>query len=405
MAPHTDSDRSGVTTLQQIPNIGPAIARDLHQLGIEHPTQLRDSDPYTMYAQLCHQDGKRHDPCVLDVFLAAVDFMQGQPAQPWWTYTEQRKDHLAAHPIDSSAPPTGKAAETNRRSFLRNGTLLLLGTPLLQYSTANAASQEPADSKVRFGVMTDMHYADKPNGGTRYYQQTPTKLARAAQQFKSDAVDFVIELGDFIDSAKSLNKEKEYLRTIQRQYATLPGKKHYVLGNHCVSALTKNEFLAIVGQSSTHYSFDVGAIHFVVLDACFRSDMTPYGRKNFQWTDSNIPPKELQWIENDLRQSKKPTILFVHQRLDTKDHYGIKNASSVRGILERSGNVRAVFQGHYHKNAHQHISGIDYITFAAMVEGPVSEHNAFAVVDVSADGAIQVTGFQDQKSYKLEFSR
>jgi hypothetical protein len=33
---------------------------------------------------------------VLDVFIAAVRFMDGEPAQPWWAYTAERKAALAA---------------------------------------------------------------------------------------------------------------------------------------------------------------------------------------------------------------------------------------------------------------------------------------------------------------------
>ena len=35
--------------------------------------------------------GKRQDPCVLDTFMAATDFMRGAAAAPWWSYTAQRK--------------------------------------------------------------------------------------------------------------------------------------------------------------------------------------------------------------------------------------------------------------------------------------------------------------------------
>ena len=33
------------------------------------------------------------------------------------------------------------------------------------------------------------------------------------------------------------------LTRINKDFSALPGKKHYVLGNHCVDALTKDEFL------------------------------------------------------------------------------------------------------------------------------------------------------------------
>jgi hypothetical protein len=36
-------------------------------------------------------DGVRHDPCLADVFLAAVDYMNGAPKRPWHWYTARRK--------------------------------------------------------------------------------------------------------------------------------------------------------------------------------------------------------------------------------------------------------------------------------------------------------------------------
>ena len=77
--------------LEQLPNIGPAIAADLRLIGIARPQDLREKDAYALYRQLCAVTGQRHDPCVLDTFMAATDFMRGAPAAPWWRYTAQRK--------------------------------------------------------------------------------------------------------------------------------------------------------------------------------------------------------------------------------------------------------------------------------------------------------------------------
>lgn len=76
--------------LEQVPNIGPATAADLRQLGIHHPADLARADPAELFDRLCHLTGQRHDPCVLDTLHAAVDFMRGAPAQPWWAYTARR---------------------------------------------------------------------------------------------------------------------------------------------------------------------------------------------------------------------------------------------------------------------------------------------------------------------------
>ncbi len=77
--------------LEQLPNIGPALAADLRLIGIAHPAQLRGRDALQLYHALCTATGQRQDPCVLDTFLAATDFMAGAPAAPWWHYTARRK--------------------------------------------------------------------------------------------------------------------------------------------------------------------------------------------------------------------------------------------------------------------------------------------------------------------------
>ena len=76
---------------EQIPNIGPAMAQDLQNLGIKHPRELARRDAFVLYQELCTMSAQRHDPCVLDTFMAAIDFMKGALAQPWWHYTAQRK--------------------------------------------------------------------------------------------------------------------------------------------------------------------------------------------------------------------------------------------------------------------------------------------------------------------------
>ena len=80
--------------LEDIPNIGTSIAKDLRGIGVITPEQLKDKDGVELYLKLNAVTGVRHDPCVADVFLAAVDFMNGGAAKPWWSYTAQRKKLL-----------------------------------------------------------------------------------------------------------------------------------------------------------------------------------------------------------------------------------------------------------------------------------------------------------------------
>lgn len=95
------SDRE-LARLEDIPNIGPAVAVDLRLLGVSQPDDLLGRDPYQMYDDLCRLTGQRHDPCLLDTFIAAVRYMQGEPKKPWWKYTSERKKVLAARAAATS---------------------------------------------------------------------------------------------------------------------------------------------------------------------------------------------------------------------------------------------------------------------------------------------------------------
>jgi hypothetical protein len=39
--------------------------------------------------------GRRHDPCMLDTVMSAVEQANGGPARPWWHYTAERKRMLS----------------------------------------------------------------------------------------------------------------------------------------------------------------------------------------------------------------------------------------------------------------------------------------------------------------------
>ena len=81
--------------LTSIPNVGPAIASKLRRLDVQEPADLRGQDPEELFERLCALDGRRHDPCLLDTFVAAVTVADGGPARPWWEFSRERKaQHL-----------------------------------------------------------------------------------------------------------------------------------------------------------------------------------------------------------------------------------------------------------------------------------------------------------------------
>ncbi len=294
----------------------------------------------------------------------------------------------------------------SRRRFFRR-TALGLG---IAWTGSNVfgslAGAESSTKPLLFGIVTDVHYADAKTRGTRHYRDSIGKLQKAIETFNKLELAFVIELGDFVDAGGSKEDELAYLQTIDKVYRGFRGDRHYVLGNHCLNAFTKKEFLAACGSKSkrSYYSFDCGSYHFVVLDADFKRDGSAYANGNFSWTDTWIPEPEQEWLKSDLAAAgDKKTIAFLHQNLhDEKNAHGVKNAPEVRRILEQAGNVAAVFQGHDHSGGYVKIGGIHYCTLKAMVEGPAPENNSYAVVALDAAGGIRLEGFGRQKDVAFE---
>jgi len=89
-------ERETISRLDALPNIGEAMAYDLQLIGIDHPRKLIGKDPFELHEKLCTISGKSHDPCVIDVFMSVIHFMEGGDPLPWWSFTEERKK--AYHP-------------------------------------------------------------------------------------------------------------------------------------------------------------------------------------------------------------------------------------------------------------------------------------------------------------------
>lgn len=78
--------------MRAIPGIGPSLARDLTELGIRGPADLRGRDPEEMYRDLCERRGVVIDRCVLYAFRCAVYAVTTDRPDPellkWWNWKD-----------------------------------------------------------------------------------------------------------------------------------------------------------------------------------------------------------------------------------------------------------------------------------------------------------------------------
>lgn len=322
---------------------------------------------------------------------------------------------------------------------MKNATLAALFAAIaLNLSPAFAAETR----LVSFGLITDTHVSDKSdqantptlNATARYFTGGLAKIEAFAQAMNKAQVAFVAELGDFTDNPAdgSLAYEKRrsiatgFVKAAEARLSGFKGPRYHVFGNHDTDQMSKEEYLSHlsntgIAANATYYSFNQGGVHFVVLDAGFKSDNHPYSGvpatpgAGYHWKDANFPAEELAWLKQDLAANKLPVIVLSHQFLNTAEQidplydpaHTVKNAGELRHLLEKSGKVLAVFSGHYHDGGYQESNGIAYVGLQANAAygNDASYHNQYAKIDVRAEGKkyqLAVSGSGMQKSYIID---
>jgi alkaline phosphatase len=276
-----------------------------------------------------------------------------------------------------------------------------------------ALAEEPIQNVVRFGLFTDLHAhdIDSPSEG-KWMTHTEQRIGAFVEAMNGLRPDFVVELGDFINGwvvfgadPGTPDRIPTVLAWADGLYAGFDGPRYHVIGNHDLYNLDKAQYLEALGTEATYYSFDVGAFHFVVLDVQYQDDGTDLSH-TYTGVSGYVPPAELDWLERDLSESGRPTLVFTHQMIDAFiEEWGrplIANQADVQRILTGAGNVIAVFQGHDHAYRHAVLDGIHYVTFEALVDRDTPASWALVTLD-GVSSTLTIDGTGDQPSAVFTF--
>ena len=241
-----------------------------------------------------------------------------------------------------------------------------------------------------FGVFADVQYARRRPQNHRYYQAALGKLKQYMQCFQKEQVSFLVHLGDLIDEPEDEERALCYAREATQviQAAGLPCC--YVIGNHDTGSVALPRLAPLWGwQAGRAFgSFDVGALHFVVLDTNYDAKGQHYTPATHQWEQSYVSEEQLSWLQADLARTDKPRVMvFAHALLDALDNpHAVRNGWRVRSVLESCGRKVTVLQGHMHCGYESEQNGIRYYTLPATVEG--ESEFCYWIVTVEKSGQI-----------------
>ena len=86
--PFTEEEKD----LLSLRNVGKATLEDFKLLGIHSREDLAKESADDLFLRLQELTGLPHDPCVWDIFAAAIHEVQTGEKTPWWQWTKVRKE-------------------------------------------------------------------------------------------------------------------------------------------------------------------------------------------------------------------------------------------------------------------------------------------------------------------------
>lgn len=229
-------------------------------------------------------------------------------------------------------------------------------TALVLVLLLNYSCQKKHDT-IKFGICSDVHLPTMHD--SEYRMNVFIDSMNIAKP------DFIIELGDFGTPAP----EYAGLFDIWNSYS---GEKYHVIGNHEMDGgYSREEAVQYRKMENSYYSFDKNQFHFIVLDGNDPKHENDKGYKQY------VGDEQLDWLKEELINSKYPIVIFSHQGLTTyqggeDDSYGIENNGTIRALLEShnkmnpKAKVIACFNGHTHFDYAEEVNGIWYITINSM---------------------------------------
>jgi len=233
----------------------------------------------------------------------------------------------------------------------------------------NFSTKKIEYKKLKIGLINDIHARSDSNvnGGRELKGYMQEELTYFAEKMKSEFnVNVIVNNGDVIEGTNiSSDKGMMELTEVKKILDKIGSPIYWVLGNHDLRSVDKNQWKESLGIDYTNKSFKINGYKIIILDSNFdidNSDILP-GK---YFTRGKISIAQYKWLKGELASVEKK-IIFVHHPPLTKT--GIKkegqllvNAKKFQDLFSQ-GNVVAVFAGHTEELYNTKIDGVEYFIF------------------------------------------
>lgn len=196
--------------------------------------------------------------------------------------------------------------------------------------------------------------------------------------------DIIIINGDVIEGTKIPSSQgQEEINQIKKLLDQTSIKKYWVIGNHDLRSVEKQQWKQILNIDYTYKSFKTKGCKVLILDSNFDAD----GRSvspGSSYTRGNISEKEMGWLKKELSSKEKKIIFMHHPPLrginSVPDINLLKNTNELRALFSEN-NVLAVFAGHIEDLYFEEYNGVKYFVFPGIYKNSKYQ-GAFASIDI-----------------------
>jgi hypothetical protein len=182
----------------------------------------------------------------------------------------------------------------------------------------------------------------------------PERHAEVAGKVAEHEPDLVVHTGDIVNFARRVDEWQAFFQSAASLLASAP--LALAAGNHegykapSFGAAMMERYLGLPHRNGAgHYSFDIGTVHVVILDAYWGQPLSDKGRKWLERDLASVPPDRYKFVAIH-------TPLYSFGR-----HTVYGTARSLREVMKKY-RVHAVFSGHSHCYEHFFADGTHYLT-------------------------------------------
>jgi Icc protein len=268
---------------------------------------------------------------------------------------------------------------------------------------------------VKFALISDVHFGPPAyfEGKLRKLTHEAASLTRRFVEHMNSVVrpDLVVNLGDVLED-QDRERDLENYAAFMRALGELEAPVLHVAGNHDTINLSSDDLRSFWRHhGELYYSRVVEGVHFSVLHTLETKD-----------TAIHLPEAQLDWLTQDLQAASAPVVVLMHHPASEMDLHGnrwferaphicrVAERRRLRHVLEASGKVVGVFNGHVHWNHFDVIAGIPYVTLQSLVENldddaPGRPAAAWAECRLGAQRLEIHVGGEHTARYQIELSR